>query len=52
MADQTDAGKEDPREVSAWKGDVRSGGGGAGLPPQSLVFECLSFILLKSAEAW
>ena len=47
MADQTDTGKEDPREVSAGKGDIQSGGGGAGLPPLSLVFECLSFILLK-----
>ena len=26
MADQTDAGKADPRAVSAGKGDVRSGG--------------------------
>ena len=48
MVDQTDAGKADPRAVSAGKGYVRSGGeGGAGLPPLSLVFECLSSILLK-----
>ena len=40
VAEQTDAGKADPRTVSAGKGDVRSGGGdGTGLPP--LLFVCL-----------
>ena len=47
VADPSDAEKADPRAVSAGKGDVRSGGGGgAGLPPVSLIFECLSSILL------
>ena len=48
MADQTDAGKADPQAVSAGKGDVQSGGsGGVSLPPLTLVFECVSSILLK-----
>ena len=48
MADQTDAGKADPRAMSTGKGDVRCGcGGGAGLPPLSLVFKCRPSILLK-----
>ena len=38
MADQTDAGETLPRAVSAGKCDVWCGwGGGAGLPPLSLV---------------
>ena len=48
MADQTDAGKTDRQVLSAGKGEFWSGGGGgAGLPPLLLVFECLSSILLK-----
>ena len=40
MADQTDAGEAGPRAVSAGKCNVWcSGGGGASLPPLSLVFK-------------
>ena len=48
MAEQTDAGKADPRAVSPEKGGVRSeGGGGAGFPLLALVFKYLTSILLK-----
>ena len=40
MADQTDAGEAGPQAVSAGKCNVWcSGGGGASLPPLSLVFK-------------
>ena len=40
MTDQTDAGETGPRAVTAGKCNVWcGGGGGAGLPPLSLVFE-------------
>ena len=49
MADLTDAGKADPRAVSAEKGVVRSDdGGGARLPPLSLVFKYLKSQAVRS----
>ena len=43
MADQTGAGKADPRAESVMKGDVRiESGGGAGPPPLPLIFLKLS----------